>query len=826
MKQATKLFYLLTFLILSSVAFGQKTIINGRITDAETNEPLPFVNVAFKNSKIGTTSNLEGYFSIETYYATDSLIASFVGYKPLSKKVKKDQNQIINFKLSPGNVQLQEIIIKPDKKHKDPALAIMEQVIENKKINDRKKLDAYEYEVYNKIEFDLNNIDENFKNRRAWKKFDFIFDYVDTSDKSPYLPIFMTESMSDYYYTRLPKRKKEVIKATKITGLENESLQQFLGDMYQNINIYDNYIMIFNKSFVSPVANVGNVSYHYYLLDSMDIDNHKCYKIKFVPRREFELNFTGNLWIADTTYAVKKVEATISKNANINFVKDLTIEQEYSQVEKEVWMLTRDYLLVDINLADKTVGFYGRKTSTYRDFVINKPRDFEFYADGTNITVADDANEKELSYWEENRHEELTKNQKAVYQMVDTLKKVPAFKTYVDIIKIVTTGYKEFERFELGPYFNFYSYNPVEGHRFRVGARTLSGFNESVRLRGYLAYGIRDNQFKYGLGTDIFLNRKTWTMLHLDYRNDIMQMGTSENNDQQDNILASFFRARPANQLNGIEEYKVGIEHWYSEALSNELIFNHKELRSVTPDLVFDQNTDTAIYDPLNRVKISELKFNTHFALREKYVLGAFDRYSLSSMFPIINLRTSFGIKGTFGSAYEYQKVYLSIKDKIFINPLGYSVYHAGFGKIWGTVPFPVLEIHNGNETFFYDPLAFNLMNFLEYASDEWVQGVITHHFNGLFLNKIPLMRRLQWRELIWVKGVAGSLRPENQTSLEFPTSLTSLPKPYFESGVGVENIFKLLRVDFMYRLTNLNKDKSQSAARNFGAALSLQFTF
>ncbi len=826
MKQATKLFYLLTFLILSSVAFGQKTIINGRITDAENNQPLPFVNVAFKNSKIGTTSNLEGYFSIETYYATDSLIASFVGYKPLSKKVKKDENQIINFKLSPGNVQLQEIIIKPDKKYKDPALAIMEQVIENKKINDRKKLDAYEYEVYNKIEFDLNNIDENFKSRKAWKKFNFIFDYVDTSDKSPYLPIFMTESMSDYYYTRLPKRKKEVIKATKITGLENESLQQFLGDMYQNINIYDNYIMIFNKSFVSPVANVSNVSYHYYLLDSMNIDNHKCYKIKFVPRREFELNFTGNLWIADTTYAVKKVEATISKNANINFVKDLTIEQEYSQVEKEVWMLTRDYLLVDINLADKTVGFYGRKTSTYRDFVINKPRDFEFYTDGTNITVADDANEKELSYWEENRHEELTKNQKVVYQMVDTLKKVPAFKTYVDIIKIVTTGYKEFERFELGPYFNFYSYNPVEGHRFRVGARTLSGFNESIRLRGYLAYGIRDNQFKYGLGTDIFLNRKTWTMLHLDYRNDIMQMGTSENNDQQDNILASFFRARPANQLNGIEEYKVGFEHWYSEALSNELIFNHKELRSVTPDLVFDQNTDTAIYDPLNRVKISELKFNTHFALREKYVLGAFDRYSLSSMFPIINLRTSFGIKGTFGSAYEYQKVYLSIKDKIFINPLGYSVYHAGFGKIWGTVPFPVLEVHNGNETFFYDPLAFNLMNFLEYASDEWVQGVITHHFNGLFLNKIPLMRRLQWRELIWVKGVAGSLRPENQTTLEFPTALTALPKPYFESGVGVENIFKLLRVDFMYRLTNLNKDKSQSAARNFGAALSLQFTF
>ncbi len=813
-------------MLAAQLASGQKTVIKGKIVDAKTNEALPFVNIAFKNSKIGTTSNLEGYFELSTYYPTDSLIASFIGYKPMARAVKKDVEQTINFKLESGNVELQEVIVKPDKKYKDPAIAIMERVVENKKINDRKKLDAYEYEVYNKIEFDLNNIDENFKNLKAWKNFKFIFDYVDTSDKSPYLPIFMTESMSDYYYTRIPKRKKEVIKATKITGLENESLQQFLGDMYQNVNIYDNYVMLFNKSFVSPVANVGNVSYHYYLLDSMKIDNHKCYKIKFVPRREFELNFTGNLWIADTTYAVKKVEATISKNANINFVKDLTVVQEYSQIEKEVWMLTKDFMLVDINLADKTIGFYGRKTSTYKDFVINKPRSNDFYADGTNISVADDAGEKDLSYWETNRHEKLTENEKAIYQMVDTLKKVPAFKTYVDIIKIISTGYKEFERFELGPYSSVYSYNPVEGHRFRMGIRTLSGLNETARLRAYLAYGLRDQQLKYGLGADIFLNKKTWTMLHLDYRNDIMQMGTSENNDQQDNLLGSFFRARPANQLNGIEEYKIGIEHWYSEALSNELIFNHKQLRSVTPDLVFDQNPDTAIRNNLNRLKITELRFNTHFALREKYVLGAFDRYSLSSMFPIINLRTTFGIKGTLGNEYEYQKIYLSIRDKVFINPLGYSVYHFGYGKIWGKVPFPVLELHNGNETFFYDPLAFNLMNFLEYASDEWVQGIITHHFNGLFLNKIPLMRRLQWRELIWVKGVAGSLRPDNSAVLEFPNSLSSLPKPYFESGIGVENIFKFLRVDFMYRLTNLNKDKSQSAVRNFGAALSLQFAF
>lgn len=806
--------------------FSQKTIIKGKVFDNDTKESLPFVNVSFKNSKTGTTTDLDGNFSLETYYATDSLSASFVGYKLMSLKVEKDESQTLNFAMQSGAQELSEVVVIADKKYVDPAVSLMEKVVANKKINDRKKLDAYEYEVYNKVEFDLNNIDEDFKNRKAWKPFKFIFDYLDTTDSSPYLPILMTESMSNYYFTRIPKRKKEIIKATKISGLENESLQQFLGDMYQNINIYDNYIMIFNKSFVSPVANLGPISYHYYLLDSMDIDNHKCYKIKYIPRREYELNFSGHLWISDTTYAVKRVEATISKNANINFVRELKIEQDYNQVEREVWMLTKDFLLVDFNLAEKTIGFYGRKTSTYKGFVVNKPRDNEFYADGTNISVADDADKKTDVYWDSTRHEELSENEIAVYHMVDTLKSVPAFKTYVDVIKIVTTGFKEFEKIELGPYFNVYSYNPVEGHRFKMGVRTLSEFTEQIRLRGYLAYGTRDKQFKYGLGTDIFLNRKTWTMLHLDYRNDIMQMGTSENNDQQDNILASFFRARPANQLNGIEQFKVGFEHWYSEALSNELIFDHRELRSVTPSLTFDIDPDTTGVNALNRLKISEIKINTHFALREKYVLGAFDRYSLSSMYPIINLRATFGIKGAFGSQYEYQKIYLSIQDKIFINPLGYSVYHAGYGKVWGQVPFPVLELHNGNETFFYDPLAFNLMNFLEYASDEYIQGIITHHFNGLFLNKIPLMRRLHWRELVWLKGVAGSLRPENQNVMEFPNSLSALPKPYFESGMGIENIFKVLRIDFMYRLTNLNKDKSQSAARNFGASLSLQFTF
>ena len=293
--------------------FSQKTIIQGQVVDSETKEALPFVNVAFKNSKIGTSTDLDGNFKIETYYPTDTLIATFVGYLPLKQRVKKDITQTINFNLKPGQITLGMVEVRPDKKAINPALVILDQVIENKKINNKTKLNAYQYEVYNKVEFDLNNIDEKFMERKVWKPFKFIFDNIDSTDEKPFLPVFMTESMSDYYYTRMPKRNKEIIKAVKVSGIENESIQQFLGDMYQNINVYNNYIKLFNKSFISPVANMAKASYRYYLLDSAVIDEHWCYKIKFIPRRNNELNFTGDMWIADTSYAVKKVELAASK---------------------------------------------------------------------------------------------------------------------------------------------------------------------------------------------------------------------------------------------------------------------------------------------------------------------------------------------------------------------------------------------------------------------------------------------------------------------------------------------------------------------------------
>ena len=820
-----KYFVFLLFSLFITNGFSQKTIIQGRVIDGKTQEALPFVNVAFKNSKIGTSTDLDGYFKIETYYPSDTLIATFVGYLTQKHGVKKDITQTINFNLKSGQITLGIIEVRPDKKEVNPALIILDRVIENKKINNKTKLNAYQYEVYNKVEFDLNNIDKRFMDRKVWKPFSFIFDNIDSTDEKPFLPVFMTESMSDYYYTRIPKRNKEIIKAVKVSGIENESIQQFLGDMYQNINVYNNYIKIFNKSFISPVANMAKASYRYYLLDSAILDDHWCYKLKFIPRRNNELNFTGEMWIADTSYAVKKIKLTASEGANINFVKELVIEQEYSEVENEVWMLTHDYLLLDINLAETTMGIFGKKTSTYRDFIINKPESAEFFQEGTNVVVKDSADSYDKEYWEENRHIKLGKTETQVYQMVDTLSTIPAFKTYIDVIKIITTGYKEFKKFELGPYFNIYSFNPIEGHRFKMGVRTLKGFNEKLRLRGFLAYGTRDTKLKYGAGVDFFINRKAWSQIHVDYKFDIEQLGTSNSAIAQQNLLTSLFRSRPLNQLNAVEEYSVGWEHWWREGFSNKITLRHRSLSSVSDGLKFEELNEKNEISEQEYLKFSEIEVAFRIGFREKYLLGAFDRHSLSSQYPVFGVSGTFGLKGVLGSEYDYQKVFVFMTDKIFLSPFGYSDLIIGAGKIWGAVPFPVLELHNGNETFFFDNYAFNLMNYLEYASDEWVEVALTHHFNGVFLNRIPLLKKLQWREVVSVRGVAGRLSQLNKDQIIFPTSMIGLPKPYVEMSAGVENIFKIIRVDAMWRLTNLSKN-NKSPARNFGLAVSLNFSF
>lgn len=789
---------------------AQKTVVSGKVYDAETKEPILFSPVFFVGTKSGTLTDENGAYKIETYYSSDSLKCTSVGYVPMSKKIKQGTTMIVDFALTPAG-QLQEIVIRPDE-GPNPAIALVKNILKFKKINNREKLDAYEYEAYNKVEFDLNNITEEFQSRKIFKPFEFVFEGIDTTAEKAYLPVFMTESLSDFYFKRDPKLSKEVIKATKVSGVENESINQFLGDMYQNVNIYDNEIIAFNKSFTSPISAYCLGFYDYDLVDSAYIGNKWCYKLQFFPRRKSELLFFGEMWVNDSTYAVRSVEATIAEGANINWIKEFSVKQEYDEVEDEVWMLVKDELLIDFNISDKKMGVYGRKTATYKNFVINKPRAPEFYAGLTDIVVNEDAADKDDAFWNEMRHIELSDKEVQIYHMVDTLKNLPQFKTVANIITLFVSGYKIKGNFEFGPYYTFYSFNPVEGNRVRFGGRTSNAFSKRLMLDGYLAYGFRDERFKYGGGFIYIMNKNPRMAFGASAKRDMEQLGQADGAFREDNVLSSVFRRNPANKLTDVTELTGYFEREWLYGLTNKLIFNHRVLKPAgdkyryvrfEPQLTEQQQVSFLI--------TTELTLYTRFAYKEKFVYGEFERVSLGTKYPALEILYSVGLPGVLGAQFNYQRLIGRVQDKIRFGPFGYVNLTLEGGRIFGNLPYPLLMMHQGNETFFYDESSYNTMNYFEFVSDKWASVWATYHAEGLVLNKIPLMRRLKWREVVSAKALVGGYDEKNDQILSRDFNYDGVPdiytlsKPYVEAALGIENIFKVLRIDALWRLSYLD---------------------
>ncbi|MCD4745137.1 MAG: DUF5686 and carboxypeptidase regulatory-like domain-containing protein [Bacteroidales bacterium] len=822
-----KIFFFLFILIISSLPFhlsAQVTKIMGKVINAETQEPIPFANVFFKGTTIGVITDFEGKYSLETNKASDTLIASFIGYETNFKKIAKNRFQEINFKLLPRNISLPEVVILPGE---NPAEILLRKIIENKKKNNRKEFDAYQYEVYNKIEIDANNISEKFKNRKILKPFKFIFNYIDTStiNGKTYLPIFLSESISDIYFRKNPKTEKEIIKATKMSGIENESVSQFLGDMFQNYCIYDNYLTLFQKNFVSPIANFGLSYYRYYLVDSTYFDDKWCYQIMFKPKRKQELTFTGNFWVNDSSFAIKSFDIRIVDDANINFINDLVLEKEFDYIDNKYWMVIKDKMVGDFNIIEETkttLGFFGRKTTTYKNFVFNSLMDKQFYSTPTNIFVTDSANNRKEEYWDINRHCELSKDELTIYYMIDTLKSLPAFQTWIDIVEMLTTGYYVTGNYELGPYMSLISYNEFEGIRLRFGGRTSNDFSTKIMFNAHIAYGTRDEKIKYGIGFLYMLNKNPRRALGGSYIYDIEQLGESQNAFREDFLLAAIFRRNPSDKLSMVGKYKVYYEHEWYNGLSNTINFIHRDIAGVGgADFIIKNEKDNSEIKK-SIITTSEIRLDTRIAYREKFIMGEFERFSLGAKYPILEIQYGYGIPDFLGGEYEYHKLQLNIRHWFNVLSFGWSKYIIEVGRIWGIIPYPLLKLHEGNETYLFDECAFNMMNYYEFASNKYLSFYYTHHFQGLLLNKIPLMRKLKWREVFLIKGVIGDLDEKNKKYSVFPETLYTLRKPYFETGAGIENIFKIFRIDLLWRLSYLDHPD----IAKFGIRFSFRFDF
>lgn len=809
----------LCVILLSPTLSGQTTKVRGRVTEKNSNEAVPFVNVVLKGTTAGTVTDFNGDYFIETKSVSDSMVFSCLGYKTISVPITKGSFQTIDINLEQVDFQLEEVVVLPGE---NPAHTLLKKVIARKSVNNPENVSSYTYECYNKLQFDINNFDERYRKNKLMNKLQFVFDYVDTSaiTGKTYLPFLLIESVSDNYYQSKPKLEREVIKASKISGTQNESVAQFTGKMYQTYNIYDNTLDVFGQGFVSPISDYGTAFYKYYLIDSAFIDKNWCYQISFKPRRKQESAFTGFVWIADTSFAVKRVQIRIPDDANLNFVNDLVATAEYKQVNDSVWLPDVDFLFIDFNLTDKTTGFFGRKTTTYKNYQIDYLIAEEIKDLKNNISVADDAMKKDAAYWDSARHVPLTKKEENIYAMVDSVQGLPIYRTFIDLLNLFINYYYVVGKFEVGPYYTLYSFNPIEGNRFRLGGRTSNSFSTKLMLSGHVAYGTRDRKFKYGAGALYMLDKEPRMAIGASFENDVQQLGKSDNTFLSDNILSSVLSRHPNDKLTMVYKRKLYLEKEWIPGLSNTISFNHRRIipgKNVPFDVISGLDTVS-----LGAVRTTEITLNTRFAFQEKFVEGEFERVSLGTEYPIINFNLTAGVPKVFNSGYKYLKVNLNVDHYINTYPFGYFKYNLDAGKIFGNVPYPLLELHKGNETYSFDYSSFNMMNYYEFASDEYASLFVEHHFQGVFLNKIPLLRKLKWREVVSAHGLVGSINNYNRATMIFPQGLHSVSKPYFEASAGVENIFKFLRVDAMWRLNHLNNEDVSP----FGVRAMLQIIF
>jgi hypothetical protein len=802
----------------------EATKIMGMVRDAQTGDTLPFVSVYFKNTQIGATTGFDGHFSLESRKATDTLVASYIGYNTIYLPIQRNRFQVVDILMEPERYELTGVVIRPGE---NPAEKILRRIIENKPNNDPDKVESFQCQAYTKMQFDINNLNEKFQNKRILEPFKFVFEQMDTSvvNGKTYLPIMISETFSDLYFRKSPRERKEIIRASQISGVENPSMSQFVGNLAQDVKVYDNFISLFQKNFVSPISNFGLLYYKYYLVDSTFIDNKWCYNIMFKPRRKQEFAFTGNFWVNDTSYALKKLEMRMAGDANINFINDMVISQEFDNTTDGQWMLTREKTVADFNVVDDakvTTGFFGTRTVMYSKYDFNPVRDEKIYSMPNNIIVLEDANRKTDEFWQSSRPEALSKREASVYKLSDTLMKMPLFNTYLDIIKMVVTGYYVKGKMEWGPYASTYSYNAIEGSRFRIGARTSNDFSTRLMLNGYVAYGTRDQDFKYSLGFMYMIGKTPDRVLSGSYKYDMEQLGGSEGAFREDFILNSIFRRNPQDKLSMVSEYKGSYKHEWFTGFHNTFTINNRRIFTLEGAGIYLYDPVSDSYIPRNQIITTELAIDIHYGYREKVLTGEFERTVVSSQYPVFNFQYAYGVKGLFNGEYKYHSLRLNTSQWFSFLSAGWLKYTIEAGKTWGTLPFPLLKILPGNETFYHDDYAFNLMNYYEFISDEYVSYHLIYHMQGFFLNHIPAIRKLKWREVVQFKGAYGHSSYENKFFNQLPTGSYFITKPYMEAGVGLENIFRFLRVDAVWRLFY----NDHPNIKPFGVMVSMNFDF
>ncbi|MEO1051830.1 MAG: DUF5686 family protein [Bacteroidota bacterium] len=819
------------FITAFNEADAQQTIVKGKVIDANTGDPVPFANVFFQGTTDGVTTDFVGYFTIKTNQAVDSVIVSYIGYKTKTKAITRGITQELNFQIEEQVQNLEEIVFVAEE---NPAFAILRNVVKNKKANDKRSLDAYEYESYNKIEFDIDNITDKFRERKLVKKVTTVLDSIDRiagEDGKPVLPIFISESISKFYYRKTPTLRREHILKTKITGVgitDGSLTSQLIGSSFQEYNFYQNWLNIVEKDFISPIADGWKLYYDVYLTDSLYIDDHFCYRIDIEPKREQDLAFNGSIWITKDEYALKQVDVYVDKSANLNFIEKIKIQQELEPTAAGPWIPTKSRVLIDVSeLAKNNAGILAKFYTSNKDWVINEPKPNKFYNAG--IEVAEDARQPDPEFWDRKRHDPLTPTEKNVIQMIDTLRNITPVRRLTDIVTYLGTGYISLGKIDFGPYPLTYATNNIEQNRFRLGFRTNVKFSRKWIFSGYAAYGTLDERWKYSAGVEYIASRKPWTKLGFSTSYDIEQIGL----DTKEGFIGSvpfetFVRNRRHVSPYLLTENRFYVQTELSKGLNEKIILKHRYFDPIF-NFAYITNLGEGGTPELGRnFTTSEVTLQTRFGKDEIWIQNDNERLSLGTVqSPVVTVNYTLGVSNLLDGDFTYHDVSVNAFQSLKLGLLGTSTYSITARRIFEPVPFLLLEGHLGNETIFYIPRAYNLMDFFEFVSDSYVSLNYRHQFQGFLLNRVPLFKKLKWRFVGTANLLYGGIQQHNRDLIpdldaggnEVLQFRELNDGPYVELGYGIENIFKVFRIDAFHRLTYLDRPDVNS----FGVKVSFQ---
>ena len=849
MKVVCKFLIILFSLSVALDGFCQRDVkpthISGLLVDSITNEPLPFAAVFLKGSDRGTMTDENGRFDINTSVNFINVSVSLMGYNNKEVFVTKGESNNITIQLVPTGVALNELVVKPKKekysKKNNPAVAFAKRVMAKKKQYDPKNHPYYSFEKYYKLTCGLTGF-SNDKESWILKKFKFLHEFMDTSEVSGkrILPMSIKERVSTESYRLNPESHKEYIKGVKRAGIDEvfdeESIQRFLEDVFREINIFSNDVTFMQNRFVSPLSNIGIDFYKYYLNDTVTINGVKCIDLSFSPFNPQSFGFNGRIYVVadDTTMFVKKVKMNVPKDINLNYVEKIYIEQDFEKAPDGSRLKTRDDMTVEFRIIPATQELYARRVAIYSDHSFDKPQDESiFKKEATKITAAD-ANYMPEEFWKDNRKTPIKESENSVKHILARLRQVPLFYWGEKVVVTLVSGYiptsKE-SRFDFGPMNTTISGNTLEGLRLKTGGMTTANLNDHLFARGYVAYGFGDKKWKYSGQLEYSFNKKKYHnlefpihSLRLLHKYDLDHLGQHYLYTNDDNVFLALKRMpdkavtyKRTSEL----EYKLETESGFSIAAGMK--FDIQEASKFIPFVDGYGKT----YD---NYKETSFSITLRYAPGETFYQTKTYRIPINLDAPVFTLSHTYAPKGFLGSKYCINKTEVGVQKRFWLSAFGYTDIILKGGKIWSNVAFPDLMLPNANLSYTIQPESFVLMSPMEFMNDRYLSWDITYWANGAIFNRLPLIKYLKLREAFSFRGLYGKLKDSNNPAnnlelLRFPDMNNSSPMdktPYMEMGVGIDNILTCLRVDYVWRLTYMNR---ANIARR-GLRIQLHFTF